>query len=745
MERTLCLQQILGTDKRNPAFTVYQDAAGQELHVYYGAELLQVVPVDKTHAEFKLFVARLYNAGLKVKSLVEQFGVSRKTLKRWGDALKSGDPDRLVEALRGRGGHRKLTPQIESYVRLRFPRIYAETHYRYSQCLRAEIEEVFQVSLSAETLRPLLQELKGKPVPPGEPEPCEGDTAGDSSALAGEPPAGSESPDPPLPAVQAEPQEPDNRKESPASPSGSQPATISFCHHVGVLIFSSVLRQIEHWAQDGGEWLKQWLAAILLGAVNIEQTKLLDFKALTRLLGKAWSSLQPQRARLRELATPENLHQLVRLNAEQIDLDSCTDFYYDPHDKPYTGMQKVLQGWCAPRREVAKTLHMDFIHTACGQPVYVKHTDNYEDLRRRYYPTLEEFRAAANLPRERPLTFTFDRGIYGYDVFKQIIDSDRYHIVTWQKGYREVAWQEQAITGSFVLQRARNNSTDLRTYRFEYIDQPWPRDERMRLLRVQATNPRERVVQVGILTDDGTREAERIITLIFSRWVQENDFKYLDNHYGINPITSYASTPYSQLTEQVQQRQVKSGTYKALERERQAVRVELKTLLLQEHQHPGQHAPRQARIDELDREHERLTQQLGETQKEMSRLDALIEQDYVRLDTRSKALMDQVKLIARNAFYRALEPFKTRYDNYRDDHLLFRNLTQAHGILVEEGDEVHVLLYPTTNYAPHLERMVRAYLDQLNATTPLMPDGSGRRLDFRLGQEAGIELAIVQA
>ena len=136
IEQTLYLQQILGTDKRNPAFTFCRDAAGQQLHVYYGAQVLQVVPADKSHAEFKLLVARLYNAGLKVKTLVEEFGVSRKTMKRWGDALKSGDPDRLVQALRGRGGHRKLTLEIQSYVRMRFPSIYAETRYAYSQRIR---------------------------------------------------------------------------------------------------------------------------------------------------------------------------------------------------------------------------------------------------------------------------------------------------------------------------------------------------------------------------------------------------------------------------------------------------------------------------------------------------------------------------------------------------------------------------------------------------------------------------------
>ena len=32
---------------------------------------------------------------------------------------------------------------------------------------------------------------------------------------------------------------------------------------------------------------------------------------------------------------------------------------------------------------------------------------------------------------------------------------------------------------------------------------------------------------------------EEPIHLMFSRWLQENDFKYMEKHFGINRITSY--------------------------------------------------------------------------------------------------------------------------------------------------------------------------------------------------------------
>jgi len=709
--------------------------------VYYGAQLLEIVRADREDPEFKLLVARLYNGEIRAKSLVKEFGIARKTMKRWGEALKSGDPDQLLQALRGRRGRRKLTPEIESYVRMRFASIYGESRYGYSERVRQELKEVFGVSLSGETLRPLLKQLKEQAPEPGEPKEADWEAPKrevtcDSERAAAESLGEQPLESPPVPAPEADGVEAENRKELPVfdQPTGG---TVRLCHHAGVLIFSRLLLQLEQGVEPGGPLLKQWLATVLLGAINIEQTKLLDLHDLATLLGKTWSSLGLQRQQLTQLASTENVRRLVRLNAQQVDLDDCDDFYYDPHGKHYTGLRNVLKGWCAAVRGVGKVLHMDFIHTPDGHPVYVEHLDNYEDLRARFFKITEQFRALVGIDPRRVLSIVVDRAIYSLDVFDQIIQSDSYHLITWQKGYQPVAWAQQPISDRFLLQRPRNHSTDLLSYRFEYIDRRWPRDERLRQLRVEATNPRGQTVQVGVLTDDCDRPAPEIITLIFNRWIQENDFRYLGNHFGINQITSYAVTAYKRLENQLQQRQMKSGQYKALEKERQTVRSKLKKLLLDEYMHPGKNVERQNQIAKLSRLDKEIQQLMAETDKQVSRLEYLIQQEYVRLNTRNKKLMDLIKLIGRNAFYQAL------YNNYRDDHVLFRNLTQAHGVLIEHPNQVEVILSPTPNYSPKLRAVVTAFLDQLNATNPPLPDGSARHIRFRLAEKTGLQLAIV--
>ena len=160
MKTNTCGQLILGTDKRNPCLEVYHDEPAKHLHVYYGFELLEVLPNDRESMPFKLMAAQLYNAGLKVKALEQTLRVNHKTMARWGDAVCSGDPERLVQVLLGRQSRRKLSSWIEAYVRKHWSEIQAAGGRDYSRRTRQEIERVFGVKLSGETLRPLLRELR---------------------------------------------------------------------------------------------------------------------------------------------------------------------------------------------------------------------------------------------------------------------------------------------------------------------------------------------------------------------------------------------------------------------------------------------------------------------------------------------------------------------------------------------------------------------------------------------------------
>jgi hypothetical protein len=711
--------------------------------------------------------------------------------------LQSGEGAELIRVLAGRSAGRKLTPVIEAFVRRRWPVVTERGDYGSSQRLRQEIEEIFGVELSGETLRPLLQELKRTPPVVAE------ETVALSVAIEVQEPrppeSVSEKRETPCACAAAEATS-DLRPTSLGSHATASPWLGSnkpkgspvfgmgpvgqsvWCDHAGVLLFAQALNQISAVVDPPQPLLRQWSASLLLGAVNIEQTKFLNWEDLELLLGTVVRFPTPQREVLKAAATEAVVEGLFRFNAQG--LSPGSDFYFDPHTQHYTGQQNVLKGWCPGLRLADKALHSDFVHTDRGEPIYFETTDNFEDMRPRFFDVIGRCRKVHNWPAERVVSWVVDRGIFGAEVFEKVLADPGLHLLTWEKGYVAQAWDSQAVQGQLVMERARNAAEDLRSYHFEYLDRDWPKNPKLRQLVVRATNPRGRVIQVSILTDDRSRAAAELIRLMFNRWIQENDFKYLDKHYGINQITSYRVIPYEQLRGQVTDREVISGQCQALRQQRKRGRQQQARLLLQQENCDHSAARRQKHLAELtsrcaqeeqeaqalgaqiaklqkaQKQHEaksqtrreqirkwsedlgQLEEQAVQHQAKVSRLDTMIAANMVRMEPQSKRLMDTLRITVRNVFYRALEPFKKAYDNYRDDHDYFRQLTLASGVLEVGVEKITVHLMPKVNYSPKLQRIIGQLLEQVNGQGLELPDGTKRKLRFRLGRKSELRVTI---
>jgi hypothetical protein len=893
LEATTHLQLILGPDKRNPSFCLYTDAQEKELHVYYGLELLEVLPNDRDSPAYRLLAARLANANVRLATLEAVFGLDRKTMRTWGRALRSGDRDWLAAVLTGRWGRRKLTPALTSYVRTRWPALCGERNYR--QRLTEELARVFGVKVSGETLRPLLRQLRqpnaATPAPGPVPSPVSPRVASCTSespppelrqqlslplrppvegvGVAGVavPPAAAGLAGPPTPTapgplpsalappapttgveravaplaagVAPQPERPDAPPPAPLPPPAElgevtcvsptpaasvlpgsskllpswtdwSPGQTQWCEHAGLFLFADALAGIGQVVQPAQPWLAQALSSVLAGALNLEQTKYLNPEDQEELLGPTLRGLGPQRQRLKELAAGPTADALLHWNAQRLGVSEPSDFYFDPHTKHYTGMAAVLKGWCANLRWADKALHSDFLHTVQGHPIYFECTDNYEDLRARLWGVLARARTALGWAKAKPLTLVIDRAVFGQETFAQVLAEPALHLITWQKGCQPGGWDDARVSGAGVLERPRNRAADLRSYPFRYLDQKWAADPRWRQLIVRATNPAGRTVEVAILTDDHPRAAAEVVRLIFGRWVQENDFKYLDQHFGINQITSYDVVEYAELKTQLTDRQVESGVYRALREQSRQVQAQLGRHLWAQRQSATRSAARSTRLAELaelaaparapasrsdpgarpavrpevraavnpeeraqrrevarlraaqtreaksrelrqekitalEQQWTQLTGQAAQTQQTVSRLEDLITRQMVRLDTGPKRLLDALKVVARNEFYRALAPFRAAYDNYRDDHEHFRRLSQSAGVLRWNGRELEVHLLPAVTYGPTLRRVWEQVLEGVNAAGRVWPDGSGRTLRFRLAARAELQVSLRSA
>ena len=826
---------ILGTDKHNIAFSLYRDMEREEIQVYCGFALLETLPDAPENPACKLLLARLYNAGIPIKSLLDVFDFDPKTIRGWGRCLRGGNAQELIRVLEGRSHRRKLTAQVEAFVRIRLADLLDQREYGAVKTIRQDIKTIFSVEISAKSLGPLIREIKAQvharnstqatgPDPSSSTppchlntDPCVGSDRASATTQSGSNWPGSEPQNREIgsqcspegvegdcvhKAVSCKEMQDNPQEESPDNTAKVSPYFCPelpqhghrWCEHAGLLMFATRLMELSKGVGATHPLLIQWLSALLLGAQNIEQTKFLRWEDLELLLGQAIRVLAIQRQQLKALSTEAILVELFAFNARILDTAVKSDFYFDPHTKHYTGEQNVLKGWCAKLRWADKVLQSDFIHTASGSPIYFETTDSFEDLRGRFFGVIERARTVLKWPTDKVLSYVVDRGIFGAEVFEKVLADPKHHLITWEKGYVAEPWDSTKVSGSMKMTRTRNHSKDLRTYDFQYRDEIWEKDPRLRRIVVRATNDRGRVVQVAILTDDLLRPAPEIIELMFRRWLQENDFKYLDKHFGINQITSYRVIEYDQLKGHVKDRQIKSGQRKGLEARRQKVRAGLAQLLLVQEaaeqrqrqreprmkelkaaveiqtamgEKPEEQRQRQAanelelkKLQRVEEKHvlasqersqkiQKLSQKIDELAVELlsveqseSRLEAMIAAHMVRMEPQSKRLLDTLRIIARNLFYEALQPFKKQYDNHRDDHDYFRKLSQSAAVLEFGKEEIVIHLMPVCSYAPAMKRIIGSVLEGINQTDVRMPNGGQQKLRFRLGSRSEIRLHL---
>ncbi len=291
-------------------------------------------------------------------------------------------------------------------------------------------------------------------------------------------------------------------------------------------------------------------------------------------------------------------------------------------------------------------------------------------------------------------------------------------------------------------------------------------------------------VEVSILTDDLSRDAVRAINLILNRWIQENDFKYEICHFGIDQITSYYFDYYKNISDTVTDKEHISGNYKALTKELEINKRKLKTALYKEHgsaikfgiyddiselieKQTGKPAnelitermkkltnvqigkntkpPTKKQVEaykknlesivEKSQKEKELQQERANTEKQVSKIEELIKNEMQKLQTGPKQFLDIIKIIARNIFYLAFEPYKEKYNNYRDDHVVFRAFTRSGGTIKYNGTLMKINIIPAMEISPKQRRALSEILDDINRQNIRLPNNSNQKFMLELNEK----------
>jgi hypothetical protein len=749
------IQPVLLSDESfGSDLTVFHHAERQSLEVYFGVTLLERIPEDPKVLQHKMFIGRLYNAGVPVTLIREKFHHDPRSIKRWGAGLLCTDLEDFASYFAGRGHHGKVTDEIRRYAQ----QLYSQKEMlgrNYRQGIINNISDVFGVTLSPATVSEIIHD-KSQHIH------LENNTLSADELLAyarqKEPilssnKNGSVGDTPTLPFLQ---------ESFCLSKGGGGGANWSFIQHAGLTLFASTLGLFNG-------FLRQLLCQLLAGACNIEQSKAVCIESLEFFCENTLNSPALQRSELDRLGqNPQLLMDIYRLNNELL-LDGPNNgelFYFDPHTKEYTGELKVLKGWCGRKHGISKVLNLDCFHTRSGRACYIQHHSPYYDMRRRFFMNLTNFNQLFAEEKRQNRTFVIDRAIFGLDVFRMFKND---WLITWEKGYKRDGWDAsgKSLSTTFTRYRYKNHRKSRKKYTFHCQEGVWEKERSWRRLIVRAENDLGKSLEVSILTNNPHMDVRDVVWAIFNRWLQENDFKYLDEKYGINELDSRARSKfktvaasfddldvdcpeYRELKKQLQDKETQLGkalvTDRKLERTLELAEIErLKLIALGEKKindlrtgkrsdklsasaeminridvflkkkarQQEQSQSTKQKIEEIEKEAHELSIRLDEAMRKQSKLLLLVNNDFSLLETKRKALMDAMRVCASNIFASVHAQFRATMNNYRDDHVKLRMLTKASGIVQKQAEHYVIKLWVCGKLQKNIRIKMQQFLDSI--------------------------------
>lgn len=471
-----------------------------------------------------------------------------------------------------------------------------------------------------------------------------------------------------------------------------------------------------------GEWGK------LLGLDRIPEVRTLRAKLalLCKDLGRAacWSA-----ELAKEWIAGQNSSELV--------------FYVDGHVRVYHGDLTPLPRHYVARERLCLRATTDYwVNAMDGQPfLFINQEVDpglVATLRDELAPwlkdnvelTAEQQRRLAEDPRTHRLTLVFDREGYSPEFFHQM-RQQRIAILTYHK-YPGESWPEEEFAEYTVtLASGERTTMKLAERGTQMSNDLWVRE-----IRRLTTNGH----QTSILTTNYELELSRLAVSMFARWTQENFFRYMREHYGLDRLIEYGTEPVPDTIRLVNpawrklDSQIRSATGK---RHRLLVQFGAQALAepLSEpeveryQQRKGQ---LQEEIETFTRHIEQLKQQRRQTDHHITAKQLSEEDRFTRLRTERKHFIDTIKMICYRAETSMASLLRESLARSEDTRALLRQIYDTEADLFPDPatNTLTVRLHHLTQSAH--DRALQKLCEQLNETETVFP-GTELRLVYKVG------------
>ena len=468
--------------------------------------------------------------------------------------------------------------------------------------------------------------------------------------------------------------------------------------------------------QAPGEW------GAILGLDRCPETKTLRRKI--RLLASAEHTVRDwQSALARTWATEHD--------------DDWATLAVDGHVKVYTGRNGRLPKHFVARQKLCMPASVSYwINALGGMPLLCLHKaldpKLIKALEQDVVPHLQHLgvvpEAAPDLTKPDAgvpaLTLVFDREGWSPDLFKRLARRG-IACITWHKNFKGEDWpQEDFRTLEVPIHGPAGTSAttvDLAEQRIVLRNGLTVRQIRRRL-----ANGR----QVPVITTHPQMPLIQVAGAMFSRWSQENFFKYMREQFNLDSLPTHDLAPLDP------DAQVVNPVRRALEKTIRRVRSRLATArnrlaeALQEH-HRDTATRLQADANALAAELDQLTQQRADSSTHV-RAGDLPEQDKLdALPVGGRLFLDVVRMIAYRAETRMMVPVITTQGKKPNARRLLRALLTSDANIIPQPAKGILRIQLLGLGSDACDRMLAPLVEELNATRTIYP-GTDLRLVYEL-------------
>jgi hypothetical protein len=449
----------------------------------------------------------------------------------------------------------------------------------------------------------------------------------------------------------------------------------------------------------------------LVGEPRAEGLTRINPAAIGRLLGLDRApEVKRLRLRMAELASEHKSDELVMALARR-HLDAHPEavglFYVDGHVRAYHGKAEVPKAHVA-RMRISMPGEVDtWVSDRFGDGLLVWQAPPGASLAGELRVVTQKLRELVG--QEACPTICFDRGGWSPKLFAELKKAG-FDILTYRKSplpreprsaFKKASFTDElGITHDYLLaDRKVRIVYDAKRRRFEC----------RQITRLDEVSGH----QTQVITTRDDPDAGLLAHAMFSRWRQENFFRYQRAHYGLDALDAYETEPDDPT--RLVPNPVRRDADRALREARSSLALAEAAVCQDVLEHGSTDVDAvEAAEDEIERRQEVASSisarvPLGE-----------VRPGAVRIDVERKRIMDAIRMAtynAESALARLIAPHYARADD--EARSLLREIFASAGDLQIEGDRLHVRIDPLS--ARRRTRAMVALCEELTATETLYP------------------------